>query len=313
MPKRRNQPATYLEAAENKPDKLDWITFNFLENLFVFCPQRQRSVPPESGVQFGISKGPAEDVLCILFKIDRSPDPLFTDPGQPRPDYLVLYKTSRICIFTIVEMKGRTENGLERGLEQILSLRDRLKREFSEHIPFCANAIFQGILLCPPNSQIPLRRIAKEAEKNFTVVPLLYSQKAELFPYISTQNRITDRYAHQKLTHSEEMSFLEQMLILRAMPHREQDAEYHAQHQASHRTGLYINYALSDAQEYAALITSTAQNRVIVNAEGDEYLSKIKAALAAVGLKTKFECRKLDFGWRIGRQGHEHEQEQGGC
>ena len=103
MPKRKKQPATYLEAAENKPDKLDWNTFNFLENLFVFCTMKQRSVPPESGVQFGISKEFAENTLCILFKIDRgSKDPLFTDPSQYKPDYLVLYKTPDTCIFTIM-------------------------------------------------------------------------------------------------------------------------------------------------------------------------------------------------------------------
>ena len=255
---------------------------------------KQRSVPPESGVQFGISKEPTDDALCILFKTDRSPDPLITEASQPRPDFLVLYKTSSVCIFTIVEMKGRTENGLERGIEQILALRDRLKREFSEHFPFGANAVFQGILLCPPNAQIPLKQIAKEAENNIVVVPLQYSHKAELFPYISTRNKVTDRYAHQKLAYSEEMSFLEMMFTHCALPYREQDTEYHKQRQAGNAAGMYINYALSDTREYAAFIANDTQNRVVVNEESDVHLSKIKTALAAVGLKTKFECRKLN-------------------
>lgn len=295
MPKRKKQPATYLETAENKPDKLDWKAFNFLENLFIFCPMKHRSVPPESGVQFGISKEPLDEALCILFKIDRgSKDPLFTSASQVKPDYLVLYKTSRTCLFTIIEMKGRTEGGLEHGIEQIIALRDRLKRELSEHFPLSLNAVFQGILLCPYNAQPPAKRIITESKKGFVILPLLYGSKAELFPYVSKPNAITERYSHQSLPHSEQWSFLERLIVHHALPYRVEDTEYHAEYKTSNQTGVYINYALSKTNEYAAFISSASQNKAVVDESGDEHLSKIKAALAAVGLKSKFECRKLN-------------------
>lgn len=227
MAKGKKREPTYLEAAGNKLDKLDWKTFNFLENLLVFCPMKQLSVPAESGVQFGISREAREDRLCILFQIDRIPDALVTDKSKPRPDYLVFYKTSRDCIFTIIEMKGRTENGLEHGIEQMLYLRDRLREEFVAHCPLGLSANFQGILLCPQNAQVPLKQIEEERRRGFVVSTLQYHHKAELFPYISTVHSMPARYAHQTLPHNSAFNFVEHLLIHRAMPHREQDAQFH--------------------------------------------------------------------------------------
>ncbi len=296
MAKRKKQAASYLELAENKPDKLDWTTFNFLENLLVFCPMKQLSVPAESGVQFGISREARADRLCILFQIDRIPDALVTDKSKPRPDYLVFYKTSRDCIFTIIEMKGRTENGLEHGIEQMLYLRDRLREEFTAHFPFGLSATFQGILLCPQNAQVPLKQIEAERRRGFVVSPLLYHHKAELFPYISTVHKIPARYAHQALPHNDDFNFVERLLIHRALPHREQDAQFHLHHKSGNgSSGIYINYALSNDREYATLIASDAQKlMVFVKAENDEYLKKIETVLEAIGWKTKFPCRKLE-------------------
>ena len=295
MEKGKKQAASYLEAAENKPDKLDWKTFNFLENLLVFCPMKQLSVPAESGVQFGISREARDDMLCILFQIDRIPDALVTDKSKPRPDYLVLYKTSNACIFTIIEMKGRTENGLEHGIEQMIYLRNRLREEFTAHFPMGLSATFQGILLCPQNAQVPLKQIETEARKGFVVSPLLYHHKAELFPYVSTVHKTPARYEHQALSHNDAFNFVEHLLIHRAMPHREQDAQFHSHYKPDNCAGIYINYALSNDREYASLTVDDKQKPVVfVNAESDDYPEKIKAVLEAVGWKTKFPCRKLE-------------------
>ena len=290
MAKDKKRAATYVDVAENKPDRLDWKTFNFLENLLVFCPMKQLSVPAESGVVFGINRETCEDTLCILFKIDRIPDALITDASKPRPDYLVLYKTRQACIFTIIEMKGRTENGLERGIEQMLYLRNRLREEFTAHCPLGLSATFQGILLCPQNAQVPVKQIEAEARRGFVVSPLLYHHKAELFPYISTVHTTPERYEHRALPHNDTFNYVEHLLIHRARPHREQDTQSH-----SHRdSGIYINYALSNAGEYATLIVNDVQSTVFVKAEGDEHIDNIKAVLTAIGWETKFPCRKLE-------------------
>lgn len=296
MAKRKKQAASYLKLAENKQDKLDWTTFNFLENLLVFCPMKQLSVPAESGVQFGISREARENRLCILFKIDRgSKDPLVREAGQIKPDYLVLYKTEQHCIFTIIEMKGRTENGLEHGIEQMLYLRDRLKEEFTAHCPLGSRTRFQGILLCPQNAQVPRKQIEAERRRGFVVSALQYHHKAELFPYISIVHSTPERYAHQALPHNNALNFVEHLLIHRALPHREQDAQFHLHRRSGSSSGIYINYALSNTGEYATLIATDVQKPIVsVKSESNEYLTKIEAVLEAVGWKTKFPCRKLE-------------------
>ena len=264
--------------------------------MLIFCAQRSLSVPQESGVEFGISKEARSDTLCLLFKIDRGGDELLTGDNQLRPDYLALYKTPSTCVFTIVEMKGRAKSSLEHGLEQIVFLRDRLKREFSEHCPLAANATYQGILLCPYGSQPPnerIRKISEESNGSFRIVPLLYQYKAELFPYISKRNALTDRYTHQSLPHSNELTYLERLIVHQALPDREPDAQYHSQYRPGSNTGLYINYALSDEREYAAFIANEAGNKVVVKAEGSTYLQAIQQALADVGWERKIRCSKL--------------------
>ena len=283
-----------MKLRQNKPDKLDWKTFNFLENLLVFCPMKQLSVPAESGVQFGISRQTSEDTLCILFQIDRIPDALVTDKSKPRPDYLVLYKTKQACIFTIIEMKGKTENGLEHGIEQMLYLRNRLREEFTAHCPLGLRATFQGILLCPQNAQVPLKQIAEEGRRGFVVSPLLYHHKAELFPYISTVHKVPARYAHQSLPHNDTFNFVEHLLVNRAMPHHEQDAQSLLYRKSGGGSGIYINYALSDNREYATLIANEAETAIFVKAETDDYMARIASVLEAVGWKTKFSCHQLE-------------------
>ena len=197
-------------------------------------------------------------------------------------------------LYTIVEMKGKDEGSLKHGIEQMLALRDRLKSEFSAHFPLGLKAIFQGILLCPFGAQVPRLRIEDKKERGFVVAPFLYSQKAELFPYVCKRNKVTDRYAHQKLAHSEGMNLLERLFIQRAMPHHIEDASYHKHRKTGSKGGVYINYALSDANEYAALITSNAQNRVVVKAQGNQHNEAIRAALKALGMDTKFPCVALN-------------------
>ena len=108
-----------LALLRNKQDRLDWDNFNIVENLLVFCVMRERAVPKESGVAFGITVSDDDNSVCIVFKTDRAKDPLIRDVASPRPDYLILYGNDKTLILTIVEMKGKAPRNREHGIEQI--------------------------------------------------------------------------------------------------------------------------------------------------------------------------------------------------
>ena len=124
-----------LALLRNKQDCLDWDNFNIVENLLVFCVMRERAVPKESGVAFGITVGDDDNSVCIVFKTDRAKDPLIRDVASPRPDYLILYGNGNTLILTIVEMKGKAPRNREHGIEQIKALKDLLARELSQNLP----------------------------------------------------------------------------------------------------------------------------------------------------------------------------------
>ncbi len=85
--KKGKSPSAMLR---QKWNRLDWHTFNFLENLLIFCAMPERRVPKESGVHFSISSTSADQALSLLFQIDRKDDPLI-EAGSVRPDYMALY------------------------------------------------------------------------------------------------------------------------------------------------------------------------------------------------------------------------------
>ncbi|MFM6270815.1 MAG: hypothetical protein ACKPFA_30595, partial [Dolichospermum sp.] len=220
--KQKINPAQILK---DKKDKLDWQNFNFLENLLVFCTVPGRSVPKESGVHFKITLDSENKSLCILFEIDRKNDPLIKNQALKRPDYMSLYIDSNSCICTIIEMKGKNHNSLENGIEQILQLKEILQNEISDHLPTKFKIKCQGILLTPYNSQIPFKKIAELAANGFIILPIQYDHKAELYPYVSKLNKITDKYNHQEITESMAL-LIEEILTKKALPKRIEDDYY---------------------------------------------------------------------------------------
>ncbi|MFM6252208.1 MAG: hypothetical protein ACKPEQ_24200, partial [Dolichospermum sp.] len=220
--KQKINPAQILK---DKKDKLDWQNFNFLENLLVFCTVPGRSVPKESGVHFKITLDSQNKSLCILFEIDRRNDPLIKNQALKRPDYMSVYIDSNSCICTIIEMKGKNHNSLENGIEQILQLKEILQNEISDHLPTKFKIKCQGILLTPYNSQIPFKKIAELAANGFIILPIQYDHKAELYPYVSKLNKITDKYNHQEITESMAL-LIEEILTKKALPKRIEDDYY---------------------------------------------------------------------------------------
>ena len=148
----------------DKNRKLNNELFNFLENLLVFRTLEKRSVPSESGVKFHITRKVDEKALCFLVHIDDQGNPIF-DEGEKRPDYLAIYLSGAECICTIIEMKGKDGHRLSGGLKQIKNLEQRLKSEFRRCLPRNFQLHIQGLLLCPPNSQIPLDEIIQRISR----------------------------------------------------------------------------------------------------------------------------------------------------
>ncbi|MFN5241334.1 MAG: hypothetical protein ACK5CG_12540 [Aphanizomenon sp.] len=283
---------------KDKKDKLDWQNFNFLENLLVFCTVPGRSVPKESGVHFRITLDSENQAICILFEIDRRNDPLIRNQALKRPDYMSVYIDSNSCICTIIEMKGKNHNSLENGIEQILRLKEILQTEISNHLPSKLKIKYQGILLTPYNSQPPLKKIAEIASNGFIILPIQYNNKAELFPYVSRKNEITEiskKYNHQEITESTPL-FIEEILTTRALPKRIQD-EYYSKNfsKSQDREGIYINYLLPNDTDYITLFSN--RQFIEINMQESEDKEKIKDELILLNLinrlAIKFSNRQI--------------------
>jgi hypothetical protein len=293
--KQKNNPAQILK---DKKDKLDWQNFNFLENLLVFCTVPGRSVPKESRVHFRITLDSENQAICILFEIDRRNDPLIRNQALKRPDYMSVYIDSNSCICTIIEMKGKNHNSLENGIEQILKLKEILQTEISNHLPSKLKIKYQGILLTPYNSQPPLKKIAEIASTDFIILPIQYNNKAELFPYVSRKNEITEiskKYNHQEITESTAL-LIEEILTTRALPKRIPD-EYYSKNfsNSQDREGIYINYLLPNDTDYITLLSNTTLTEI--NMEENEYMKEIIEELKLLNLidrlAIKFSNRQI--------------------
>ncbi|MFN5065156.1 MAG: hypothetical protein ACK5ER_04745, partial [Aphanizomenon sp.] len=243
------------------------------------------SVPKESRVHFRITLDSENQAICILFEIDRRNDPLIRNQALKRPDYMSVYIDSNSCICTIIEMKGKNHNSLENGIEQILKLKEILQTEISNHLPSKLKIKYQGILLTPYNSQPPLKKIAEIASTDFIILPIQYNNKAELFPYVSRKNEITEIskiYNHQEITESTAL-LIEEILTTRALPKRIPD-EYYSKNfsNSQDREGIYINYLLPNDTDYITLLSNTTLTEI--NMEENEYMKEIIEELKLLNL-----------------------------
>ena len=182
-------------------------------------------------------------------------------------------------------MKGKNHNSLENGIEQILKLKEILQTEISNHLPSKLEITYQGILLTPYNSQIPSKKIAELAAKGFIILPIQYDNKAELYPYVSKKNKLTEisqKYNHQEITESIAL-LIEEILTKRALPKRISDDYYSSNFLVGNdREGIYINYLLPNDMDYITLLSNTKYTEI--NIEENEYKEKIKAELELLNL-----------------------------
>ncbi len=275
--------------------KIDWHNFNFLENLLIHCTLNEREVPPESGVKFRIGKEDKDGEICLIFQIDREKNPLII--GEiPRPDYLIFYVKGNLCIFTIVEMKGKAEKNLRHGIEQITTLRDILTTEIRQHLPSRFKFKIQGILLTPFNSEIPTEEIKKEWSKGFTILPIQYSHKAELFGCVSKLNKLTDKHNPSIQMKDSEFNFIENLLANKVLTKRRNDKFSKDNFkQAKDREGVYLNYEF-EKDAYLAMCANRTNLTLAIKEADESNKVELEKCLKNIGvsLSNNFQIKKIE-------------------
>jgi hypothetical protein len=271
--------------------KLNWHSFNFLENLFAFCPHPNRMVDKENGIHFRITKPSGEKALCVLFRIDRASDPLIRK-GK-RPDYMVLHVEKSKCIITIIEMKG--ERDAAESVAQISAFYDLLRRELQAHTPSKFHFIYQGIILCAPNSQVPLPLLIKTQRQGLPIAVLRHPHKAELYPYISRVNSLQTKYEHKAIREIEPDCFLEQLFVLGAMNSRK-ECGLHSQYfcKDKERSGMYIDYQNPIHPSKITLIVNMSRALLGVSKEAEECLFRLQNDIKEIGIEDRLQLITTD-------------------
>jgi len=114
------------------------------------------------------------------------------------------------------------------------------------------------------------------------ILKIQYKNKAELYPYVSKLNELTDKYNHQKITESTTL-FIEDILTTRALPKRIEDDYYSRNFVIKRdRKGIYINYLLPDETDYITLLSNTKFTEI--NMEENEYMKEIIKELKLLNL-----------------------------
>jgi hypothetical protein len=296
---RRGKNIRELLKVKTKRKELNWGEFNFLENLLVFCLLSGRRVPKETGIGFTLTLDEGDSSLCLLSKIDRDRDPLVRDPQTPRPDYLAFYCSKEACVVTIIEMKAGKDT--VRAFEQIVTLKRILETKFHKHLPgkFVSRVKLQGIMLTSYQQQVPLERIKREEKRGFTILPLRYNQRAELFSYVSKVNKLTDsgkliRYRHDRGGQGRGLSPLEAILVNGALHTRVRDEILRQNFRAGvGRTGIYLNYA-RDNGSYCALIAGNDEAAIACKSGHRDLVASIRTELAKIGAENAFAERSSE-------------------
>ncbi len=274
-----------------KKNKLNWNTFNFIENLLVYCPLIKRHVPVESGRSFQISSKINQNDICIVYIIDREALKLDTliDKNDKRPDYLVLYVNTDNCFCTIVEMKGKTKNELVRGVKQIASLKEIISREIRKCLPNKIKIIFQAILLSAYGSDIPRKLISDIAQRGITILPIQYSNRAELRLFVSKALKLTDKYEHEHIRFFDDsQNIIEYLLVHRAM-HKRINHILYREFSSDKNNSLYLFFVNKDNKTLSTLYTTNTNS--IIFSDSEDVINRVKNDLNLLNLKNNFDFR----------------------
>ncbi len=177
--------------ARNKSAQKIQPKFNFLEELFLSV-SRERNTQ-DNRIKFNIIKpDDKQQTICLLIK----PDKKGTIPIKEGliPDRMVFYIDEKNCICTIIELKNtKDEKQLEHGIDQIVSLKDKLKGDIENHLPMNLKVHVQGILLASIASlPTTINSKLKKLKNNTVIRHIPYkNNQIDLFPYVSTKISLT--------------------------------------------------------------------------------------------------------------------------
>lgn len=216
-----------------------------MERLLVECVQPTRAVPAESGVRFHVNvPSDVTSSVCLVFHVDLPRHPLVAK--GPRPDYLVLYGTRDGVILTIVEMKGKGEQDLTHGVDQISAFARLLRAQLKEHAPAKLKVVIQGVLLMAHGAHAPARKLGEMSRDGLVIAPVSYHHSAELFPYVSRRLQLEGlAYRHESIR-PRPFSRLEHLLAGGPVSERIEDVFLHERY-APGQPGIYVNYRLPAA------------------------------------------------------------------
>jgi len=212
----------------------------------------------------------------------------------------VLYGTRDGLILTIVEMKGKGEQDLTHGVEQIAAFSRLLQDQLKEHAPAKLKYVVQGVLLMAPGAHAPLKKLGEMSRQRLVIAPVSYHHSAELFPYVSQRLRLEGfAYRHEPIR-SRPFSELELILAEGKVLERLDDGFLHERH-APGRPGIYVNYRLPVTAKrkragtgHAALAADPARADIGVCPPDDTLHGLLVAALeGGLGLRRERKFLRL--------------------
>jgi hypothetical protein len=297
---RKLRPDTPGGLLARKVDRLDWQSFNFLENMLLFCAQKTRRAPAESGVQFGIRAAVREDGVCLLFKIDRQPDPLMPEAGL-KPDYLVVHVSKKHgCLCTIVEMKGKDHHKAEHAIDQIKALWERLRREVGEHVPGALrkHVRYQGVILTPPNVQVPFKKLEETKKQQLVIAVLSYPKTFDLYEYVRRPLEYgQERYSHPAPSAPDPCEFnaMEAVLACGGLPERLKVTcgEKEVEGEPPRHKGLWLDFADpgndncdergldGDEEDFVRLLVTPKRLRLVREDRSADFVALLQQTLQA--------------------------------
>lgn len=262
---------------------------SLLERLFCNVTKSRRA-PSESGVKFTISAPRSREGICLLFNSDNKDNPI-VDEGK-RPDYVALHLSRDGCIVTIIEMKGRTQKGSADSIDQIVTLRDLLVQEARRRLPgSCSKIHIQGIVVCPPNSQVHSKKLNETHERQrLLILPIQHHHAPNLYPYISRRlTKLSEGYKHSAPPpndRSENINSVEELLLCPRDRHR-------MEHLASGRAtdDESVLFSCRTAESHIDIAASPKHATIRYPPQVREAVESVKEKLEDWGLS----CSRLHF------------------
>jgi len=228
----------------------------------------------------------------VIFHIDSNDDGLCSK-DEIRPDYLVFYSSPKMCIATIIELKGCESKSQEHGVRQIVAFKKKLRAAIAAHLPRKMKVNIQGILLTPYNSQVPLKLILREQESGFNICSVQCGQKAELYRYVTqlisprTKEDPKEKLPYEK----EEFNWIEKVIVGKADVKKFNPTFFNSV-RYSEADSVYASYDIGGI--HVSLFTDNSNAKINVGKKDTALIDKLKGELGAFDFSKHFEFSKSE-------------------